>query len=1152
MNPEAPRSRFHDGLSQGRRLRTPLAEGWFRPDEFRFEQILTLAKDYSGLVRFHDDQDRPEGPWDSLYQGSEAVVMAEILSIPVSNLEMDTLDGSPDRTISAWGSPRELVEDWIARLARASSPSGSELRSILKGLAEGIRTEFDHLPQLQAIKLAQEAARRLLPRSLESGDLDPATAVLVAFAKLYGRLQDKLDRFAPSRSEFHLRSILGASPRAGAPDMVHLVAPASMGKEVLIPRGTEFVAGNDVRGRPVVYVSDEDARVGDAKVARILTLFAEPSGSPSQPATRKIAGLWADEPRPDVPHPLFGAERGGNPATTARRARIGFLVADPALLLREGERRIRITFLYRPESVVGSVFGRRPSDREDGSSDLEAIGEFYSSLRDAFRISLTGESGWLEVPEYLPSCHLTDPSLPEASLSIEFDLSREAERIVPFSPDLHGREGNTSLPAVRFEIRDRSVPHPIELFSGRELSEIVVEVEAKGCRDLVLHNHNGPLSPLTPFAPFGPLPSAGSYLVVGCPETQSKNLSEFRLDVKWSDLPQTVEDFSEWYSAYKEPCPTSGFRAKAGVLSDGRWIEAGGSDDEDIELFAPVLRHGAVAGISPDSVLSFHRVLGFRNPLPVREGAGELLYSPTSQGGFFRMTLSSPIGAFGHQEYPHLLTRSLMKAARLRNPDAAGEPPNPPYTPTIASISLDYSACSRIGFDATPSQDIDPCQPRLIHLAPFGWESISRRNHSRILQLPEIDSPGSLLIGLEATSIRGEARLLFRIANDSKLIRHPSRVGLRWWYLEENRWREVKAKNVVSDSTEGFGDSGIVILELPQDLPKNHTSMPDGLVWLRATANDYLDHFGHLLSIHAQGLRATLAQARDDHERIPANSITAPRLPLPGLGQILQPDPSFGGRPPESPEKLRTRVSERLRHKGRAVEPADFERLVLEEFPEVSKVKCFANLRRTLPVEPSPGHVLVVPLPWPDPADPHALEPSLSGRVLFDIQRFLESRAPASATIAVSNPWYERIQVHCTVSFRRRSSEGAMIADLDRAIRDWISPWSTTGGSVHFGWRLRRQSLEAFVQDHPDVEELKSLSLLRVIPQPGRLFGLEDVPSPLGKDIEVLSPSYPWSVPAPLPSHIAVADPSIPDPSHTGFGELGIGSTFVITPGDIP
>ena len=1145
--------RFHDGLGQAMRLRTPLVDGWFRPDELGFEQILTLAREYARLVRFHDDRDRQEGPWEELFSGSEAVVMAEILSVPTSRLERILLEGGPLPENVALPFPRDLLRGWSVRLGLASSAAGSELRSILKGLAAGIDDASGSLSQLEAVRMAQESARRLLPRSLASGDLDPATSLLVAFARIYRRLQDRFDGFAQARSDFHFRQVLGSLPREGAPDFVHLVAPATTGRTAHIHKGTEFVAGTDSNGHPIVYAAQDDTRTGDAQVAKVLTLWTEPAPAHDGSTARGAAGMWIDEPRPGTAHPLFGAGRGNQPARTAQRARTGFLVADPCLLLREGERKVRVTFLYQQgTSPETGWFGRKPTSTQAEERDLESIAGFYTALRDAFRISLTGESGWIPIAEYLPSCPLTDTDLPDNSFSIEFTLAREAGRVVPFSREIHGPDGNTSLPAVRFEIVDRAAPHPLEVFDGLELREILVEVEAKGCRDLVLHNQTGPLSALTPFPLFGPLPTVGSYLVVGNPETQSKEVVDFRLDVRWADLPPGVDDFADWYSGYKDPCPTSGFHAKAGVLSEGRWIDMDLDGDGGIELFRSCIRQGIPAGIDPESTLSFHEVTGFRVPLPAKLCADELRYTPTSQGGFFRLTLSAPTGGFGHGDYPHLLTRSLMKAARLKDVDAAPPPPNPPYTPTIASIALDYRARSRIVFDATSSQEADPHHPRLIHLTPFGWESVSRRSHSRILQLPGVDAPGNLLVGLDASAAGSELGLLFRIADDSKLIRHPERTGLRWWYLVGNAWHPIPPKDIQTDTTGDFGTTGIVRLRIPHLPVETQTIMPSGIVWLRVGAVDYLDHFGHLLSIHAQAIRAVLVDAgdgtRNAYAPVVAGSISAPRQAIANLGNVTQPDPSFGGRSTESDEHHRIRIAERLRHKGRAVEPSDFEQLVLEAFPDVHKVKCFANLRRKIPVEPSPGHVLVVPLPRPDRRESTA-EPSLNGAILMEIQKFLESRAGASAKISVCNPWYEKIQVRCAVGFRRDRPEGAMMADLDAAIREWISPWDSPGPQAHFGWRLRRQSLEAFVQDHPDVEELVGLALLRITPRPGRMYGIENVLDTSVDSGEVLAPSYPWSVPSPLPSLITVAAPRESLPKSAGYGGLGIGSTFVITPG---
>ena len=60
----------------------------------------------------------------------------------------------------------------------------------------------------------------------------------------------------------------------------------------------------------------------------------------------------------------------------------------------------------------------------------------------------------------------------------------------------------------------------------------------------------------------------------------------------------------------------------------------------------------------------------------------------------------------------------------------------------------------------------------------------------------------------------------------------------------------------------------------------------------------------------------------------------------PGLAVVRQPWPSFDLRPQETASGWITRVAERLRHRARALTPWDCERLVLQAFPEVFKLKC--------------------------------------------------------------------------------------------------------------------------------------------------------------------------------------------------------------------
>lgn len=1135
--------RIGDGISQDDRRRTPLDDGWFRVDDLGFEQILSLARDYAGLVRFHPADGSAASPWDGLFSRSEAVVLAEIQSFPVDRLEQGSRRTTPVQDPSPYG---QILQDWESRLGQSAQATGIEMRAILKGLRSGLDGTQAPLPHLQAIRIAQAAARRLLPTTLSSGQVEPSTALLIAFAKLYRRLQDKLDRFALDRIDFHLAKILQASTRDGIPDQVHLVAPALPGASVTIPSGTEFVGNAPGAETPSAFSVDAEIRVDDMRVARLLTLHTpyEP-GAPG--SRRRIAGIWEDSPREGVPSPLFGAARGGGPSATARPARIGFLIADPVLLLREGERRVRITFEYDPETVKESAIGASP----ETSGAHEILRRFFAEYRDAFRISVTGASGWVEVPEYLPGCALSDKRIPPGSLVIEFALPREAPGIVPFSRETHGPDGDTALPSVRFELRARADAHPLELVSGKSVRQIRIEAEAKGCRDLSLHNQIGPLSPMAPFTPFGPIPSVGSYLVVGCPETQSKTLSRFLLTVTWSDLPRHAEGFAGWYAAYPEPRQTTGFRAVPGYLSEGRWIDVPLPDTGGLPLFQPRVEDGVVKGIASTSSISLRRIIGLRTPRPGREAAEPLTLSPTCQGGYFRLSLSEPGSSFGHQEYPALLARSLMQQARLKDFGKAEDTPNPPYTPTISSISLDYAANATISFDESSGRDGDRHRSRMIHLHPFGWENATRNGARGAYQIPSTGSPGSLFIGLEGSNFRGSIRLLFRIANDSKRLSDPSKAGIRWWYMDRDRWHPIPARDVVSDSTEGLLEEGIVVLAIPAEVSRSNTAMPAGLVWLKATCEDYTDHFGHLLSVHAQALLATRIPADPSRgASLPAGAIRGTRTPIPGLGAVLQPGSSFGGRPPETRSQMRVRMAERLKHKGRAVTASDIEHIVLEAFPEVSKVKCFPHLKCTLPVTSAPGHVLVVPLPQPGDGSDPATELSLDGRLLREIQEHLSSVSGGATRITVANPWYERIQVHCTVRFCHPRAGGDAIRSLDLAIRDWISPWTEGGNTRHFGWCLRRRSLEAFLQDRPEILDIGSLSLLRVSPRPGNLFDIEDL-QPVLDGTDELSPRFPWSIPLPLNSHIEVTtdDPRAARSSGAGYGELGIGSTFVIAPG---
>ena len=91
-----------------------------------------------------------------------------------------------------------------------------------------------------------------------------------------------------------------------------------------------------------------------------------------------------------------------------------------------------------------------------------------------------------------------------------------------------------------------------------------------------------------------------------------------------------------------------------------------------------------------------------------------------------------------------------------------------------------------------------------------------------------------------------------------------------------------------------------------------------------------------------------LPQPANDPQRAatPITSGTISKLLVPdaNIAKVGQPFDSFGGSAPEdSGSAYYQRVSERTRHKGRAIQKWDFERLVLQQFPEVLCAKCIPH-----------------------------------------------------------------------------------------------------------------------------------------------------------------------------------------------------------------
>ncbi|MEO0972134.1 MAG: baseplate J/gp47 family protein, partial [Pseudomonadota bacterium] len=374
---------------------------------------------------------------------------------------------------------------------------------------------------------------------------------------------------------------------------------------------------------------------------------------------------------------------------------------------------------------------------------------------------------------------------------------------------------------------------------------------------------------------------------------------------------------------------------------------------------------------------------------------------------------------------------------------------------------------------------------------------------------------------------------------------------VQWSYLAGDRWCPFSPREVLADTTEGFLSSGIVTLDVPAQIDRSHRAMPDGLYWLRASTDTPSDHFAQLVgvAVNAVSTVRVLDAEEAPTEVLAAGSIDRLAQPIAGVNAVLQPDASTGGRRAEDQHAFETRVAERLRHRARAVQPWDYERLVLEAFPEVFKVKCFSALAE-VDAEPvvRPGQVLVVVVPNSAQGQGRdGVERGLQGAALARIREYLQARAPIFANVQVRNPIYERIQVRCTVKLAPGAHTGEEIARINRTISRYISPWERGGYGAVFGWRMRRQDLEAVIRALDAVEFVTDFSMLHITRDATGHYRMDDT-ARQGDDW--IRPRYPWSLALPMAEHYIelVDDYREISPRVTGIGELQVGSTLIVAP----
>ena len=210
---------------------------------------------------------------------------------------------------------------------------------------------------------------------------EPHLGLLFTFLELFQYIQGDINKLSQKHLDFFYQKVLRIKPRAHQPDYAHLVFEVAQHlEEYLIPAGTQFKDGKDLRKTDILFGLPEEIVIDKAKVESLRTLYLnyasvnaslplvktrDNNNKPTDcidinpvtalegvymaPVGNSADGNGKSFPDETIPNwPTLGSKESKTNApgktTPAAHpyARIGFMLASPVLFLQEGRREIVI------------------------------------------------------------------------------------------------------------------------------------------------------------------------------------------------------------------------------------------------------------------------------------------------------------------------------------------------------------------------------------------------------------------------------------------------------------------------------------------------------------------------------------------------------------------------------------------------------------------------------------------------------------------------------------------------------------------------------------------------------------------------------------------------------------------------------------------
>ena len=989
----------------------------------------------------------------------------------------------------------------------------------------------------QRFFLKKEEISETLETLSKTNEVPPHLALFICFLELITLSQQRLNGITQRHLDFYYKNVLHLDHKAPIADQAHIIFElAKNAVAVKVEEGAALDGGKDADGKKRTYKTKSEFIPNQAIVSDLRTIYHADLVR-AVPVANSFDGFGEDFPNDDVQWWPFGKpehDKGAASHIVHPQARLGFALASPILLLKEGKRTVTFTLHL--------------------SGGPNAPVNFVNFKSQTLNVMLSGEKAWLAATLDVPECEIK-----RNKVKIQVSLPESEDAVIAYNPEVLLENFTTTNPVARFVFNeeDESGYQLYQFLQKRKVTKVDIQVTVDEIQEVVVESDLGRMDGSKPFLPFGPQPAKGSNFYIGYEEALNKPWTNLNIRLQWKDTPDSLRTH---YLGYRNDHTTSLGKNtytlntdnfdSAGL--DGGLIVDGDSHFKvDIDVLqgrnweANAIGESLVSKVGDQYVSEFNLTSGSSTPIVKVAGLAQGVYnkkvgnakviydmkkhlglevnqdfrvidnivstagnvqapnfSASTKQGFVRLTLQQ---SFLHELFPNIYAVAMAKQDQSVFEGGTWKTksayiPKEPYTPQVESIQISYTASVSKDIDIASSDTKSLLNDYLdeslefFHEHPFGQSEEHRylkdihdfNTDTNCMMVPAYDG-GMLFIGLESTLPKQQVALLVKVleGTENPTLEAPDVYaedeGLTWDILTDNLWQPLQPDFVISDDTDNFLRSGIVNISIPKEAHTDNTLLPSGYHWLRVSHTKPFDAVAKMVTVIAQATTAVFEDNDNDLDHLkhglPADTISKMVNRLAQIKGISQPFSSFGGVPKESDADFYRRVSERLRHKQRAITIWDYEHLILQEFNYLYKANCLPHTKDNDFLAPGEVEVVVIPSVV-DQNIYDIYQPRISKAKRNDIEAYINMLNTLHVCAVVTNPDYREILVSLCVRFYKGKDQNFYQKQLQQDIAKFLAPWAfEQTADINFGGELHESKMVHYIEKLDYVDYIKDLEL---------------------------------------------------------------------------